>query len=173
MRSIAALAVLCALLVACGGSPQGTARAEVGATDRCGTVELPPVQAGSHLLGDADPPVPYSSTPPTSGWHASGAPPLGVFDTPLSEPGQVLALEVGAVVITHRGLEDHQIAELRALATAPPLAGRVTVTPYERIAPGEVVLATWGALQRCDGVDEEAIRRFVAAFAVEDPTAHG
>lgn len=65
---------------------------------------------GSHLLGDRQPPVPYSSTPPTSGWHASGLTPIAVH--PLSEPQQVSVLEAGAVVVTYHELPDGELSTL-------------------------------------------------------------
>ena len=60
------------------------------------------MQFGSHLIGDAEPPVPYSSTPPTSGWHASGGFQIVVqpTDQPLRESVQVSIEEAGDVVVT-------------------------------------------------------------------------
>ncbi len=132
------------------------------------------MQFGSHLLGDAEPPVPYSSVPPSSGWHASGAPPMGVHDQPLSEPVQVLALEAGGVVVTYNDIPDADLASLSGSATDVH-TGQVVTTPYERIPAGTVVLASWGALQRCDGLDLTALDAFVAAYGNDigdfvDPT---
>lgn len=39
------------------GQGQSVRTAQPPATARCGEVELPPVQFGSHLIGHADPPV--------------------------------------------------------------------------------------------------------------------
>lgn len=140
------------------------------ATARCEDPELPQLQFGSHLLGDAEPPVPYSSSPPTSGWHASGAIPIGVGE--LSGPQQVSVLESGAVVISHGALPAGDRATLEELATGP-YDGRVAVTPYDDLVEGEVVLAGWGVLQRCDGVDVDAIETFVATYAEEEPFVPG
>jgi hypothetical protein len=148
--------------VAGRGDGDGGAAGVPAATDRCAAVEFPPVQFGSHLLGDADPPVPYSSSPPSSGWHLSGAPTTGVAAQPMSEPAQVSTLEAGGVVITHAGLAEDEIAALSAFAEAHP--DTVAVTPYPDLSAGEVVLASWGALQRCDGVDEAALEAYVAAY---------
>ena len=55
-----------------------------------------PLQEGSHLIGDQPPPVPYSSVPPTSGWHSSGRPlDPGAYVEPVPGPQQVRVLEQG------------------------------------------------------------------------------
>lgn len=156
------------LLVACGGSgsPQSTSAADGG----CGEERHPPPEDGGHLLGEQEPPVPYRSTPPTSGWHTSGHTPATVRapDDPLSEPRQVSVLEAGGVVVTYRQLSDAERATLeRHVRDRHP--GTVAVTPYEELEPGEVAFTAWGLRQRCEGVDTEALDEFVAAHAEEDP----
>ncbi|WP_370324914.1 DUF3105 domain-containing protein [Euzebya sp.] len=166
------LAVLLAVLLgACGSSGATSAP---NATARCDAPELPPVQFGSHLIGDAEPPVPYSSVPPSSGWHASGALDITAYppSNPLSEPQQVSVLEAGAVVVTYRGLTDDDVATLvEHVQTAHP--GQAATTPYDRLDDGQVALAGWGVVQRCHGVDLDSIDAFVAAYAVEDPFVPG
>ena len=133
------------------------------ATDRCAAPEFPEVQAGLHLIGDRQPPVPYSSTPPTSGWHRSGVAGPGIATEPLSEPVQVGLLEAGLVVVTHGRLTDDEHAALAELAARFPAA--VAVTPYTPLEPGAVAAAGWGVLQRCDGVDSAALETFVRFYA--------
>lgn len=130
----------------------------------CAPVEQPPLQAGSHLLGDQAPPVPYSSVPPTSGWHASGAFSIAVQPPgePLTEPQQVSVLEVGGVVVVYHELDEEDRVALEHHVTRHH-EGRVAVTPYGRLEPGEVAFTAWGVLQRCDGVDLEALDAFNAA----------
>lgn len=147
------------LLVGCG-QPQTATTKSAG---RCSEIIFLPLQTGSHLIGDAGPPVPYSSTPPTSGWHASGPPPLGVFDEPLSEPAQVSTLEAGGVVVTHNGLSAADQAQLAATLNREG-ADRSAMTPYDALAAGQVVFASWGAMQRCDGVDTAALSAYVRAY---------
>ena len=151
---------LLALVPACGQDAAGAP----AATARCGAVMFPQVQFGSHLIGDAAPPVPYSSTPPTSGWHQSGLPPVGIFTDPVPEVRQVSALEAGGVVVTHNGLDPQHVAALVAHVREAGIEDEVVVTPYPDIDPGEVVLASWGALQRCDGLDLDALDTYVAAY---------
>jgi hypothetical protein len=140
----------------------------------CDPIERPPLQSGSHLLGDREPPVPYSSQPPTSGWHSSGH-----FDVevrgrahPLSEPEQVSVLEVGGVVVSYRGLAADDVARLRDRVRTR-YAGRVAVTPYAGIPRGTVAFTSWGRLRRCDGVDLAALDRFVERFGPDGPVAPG
>jgi hypothetical protein len=149
---------------------QGTART---APD-CDRITRPPLQDGSHLLGDQDPPVPYSSHPPTSGWHASGHLDVGVRDAddPLTEPEQVSVLEADGVVVTYHDLSDEDVARL-ARRVRRRYRGRVAVTPYERLDSGAVAFASWGVLQRCDGLDLATLDRFVDRFATNEPIEVG
>jgi len=179
LRRAAPVAALCAVLAACG-SAGDPAQVPVGpasltaANDACGPVELPPVQGGEHLIGDQPPPVPYNSTPPTSGWHSSGAFEIGVFhrDAPLSEPQQVSVLEVGGAVATYRDLPQADRAALEGLATGE-YAGRLAVTPYDELEPGQVALTAWGTLKTCDRLDLGTVAAFVDAYAGEAPEVPG
>lgn len=168
-RLLGAAALLAAVLAGCGGDDGDAAAA--GPTDVCGEIEHPTVQGGGHLLGDTAPPVPYSSVPPTSGWHSSGVPPTGVAAEPLSEPEQVALLEAGGVVVTHHGVDAEALAPITELVEGE-LAGRVAMTPYDGLEAGEVAFTGWGVLQRCDGVDVAAFEAFVATYADEDLTIH-
>lgn len=134
------------------------------ADSACAPVEQPPLQTGSHLLGDQEPPVPYSSVPPTSGWHASGAFSIAVQPPgeTLTEPQQVSVLEVGGVVVTYHDLGEEDRVALEEHVTRHH-EGRVAVTPYGQLERGEVAFTAWGVLQRCDGVDLEALDAFTAA----------
>lgn len=185
-RSGAVTAVVAALLLAgCGdgaggptreGSPTSgvTPTAVAGATDACRPAVEPPLQDGSHLIGDAEPPVPYSSTPATSGWHASGNPRTGVIpaDDPLTDPELVLTLEVGQVVAAYdpERLDEDAVGELERLAT-DTYPDRLTVTPYEG-ADAPLTLVAWGVLRPCDELDPAAVDAFVAAHADPGTDAH-
>jgi len=166
-------AVAAAVALAACAPAEGRDQSAARATQRCGEVEIVPIQGGAHLLGDQPPPVPYNSLPPTSGWHSSGPPPIGVHGAgdALPEPAQVAALEAGAVVVTYRGLPDPDRARLEEIARTDH-AGMVSVTAYDRLEEGEVVFASWGALQRCDGLDPEALAAFIRSYAARTPAPH-
>lgn len=151
-------------------TPEGDTVAAV----TCAPVDRPPVQGGEHLIGDQEPPVPYSSTPPTSGWHSSGAFEIAIHgpEDPLSEPRQVSVLEAGGAVIAYRDLGDDDRRALEDLVR-DRYDGRVSLTPYDKLEPGHVAMTGWGVLQRCDGVDLEAVSAFVEEHADEEPDTPG
>lgn len=149
--------------VALSGCGQGGPTAPAATAD-CGQVDFPGLQSGSHLIGDIEPPVPYNSTPPTSGWHRSGAPPAGVFSEPLPEPAQVSTLEAGGVVVTYHDLADEDLQMLQDMVRTR-YADRVALTSYDAIEPGSIAFTSWGALQHCDALDLDALDSYVADYA--------
>ena len=177
MRPVAAL-LFFVLLVGCGGNPPeptdpptaSEAAAGPGPTEHCGEVETVPIQGEGHLVGDQEPPVPYNSTPPTSGWHTAGDVPFVVADEsdPLTEPEQVTVLELAGVVVTYNGLEDDARLQLADLV-GTKYAGVAARTSYDALGEGEVALTAWGRLQRCDAVDLAAVESFITAFATAEP----
>lgn len=170
-RSLAVL-VTVAALTGCGGadpaSSDGTASSDEAAAT-CEEPTHPPREDGGHLIGDREPPVPYRSTPPTSGWHTSGHTPVTVQppDEPLSGPRQVSVLEAGGVVVTYHELAADERAALERHVREHH-RGTVAVTPYDKLEPGEVVFTAWGVRQRCRGFDAQVLDTFVDAHAEGD-----
>ncbi len=161
MRRLALLAVG-AVLAGCattGGDPSAAAD--------CDPVERPQLQEGSHLLGDQEPPVPYSSSPPTSGWHSSGRPlDAGTYLEEVSGPQQVRVLEQGGIVVAYDPtLPAATVEEVQRL---PEEVDGLVVTPYAA-ATSPVTLTAWGVLQRCDAVTVAD----VAAFRDEHARTEG
>lgn len=165
-RPTAVGALLAIALVACGSS---------SSTVACAPVEHPELQGGSHLLGNNEPPVPYTSTPGTSGWHASGRPRTGVFgpSDPLSEPQLVTALEAGQVVAAYdpAAVPSDAVERLEELARGS-LRGELTVTPFEGDMGSPVVLNAWATRQPCNRVDTDAVEEFTEQFADEGARSH-
>lgn len=170
---LAAFAAATLLLTGCGGGTAEEDRSSGSTVEGCAAEEHPPLQAGSHLIGDTDPPVPYSSVPPTSGWHASGAPAPGVHDEPLSDPQIVALLERGQIVAVYDpdALDEEAVTRLEELATAGH-DGRLNVTPAGTPVPAPLTLTAWGVLQRCEVVSAEAVTAFVLAHYGQTEAEH-
>jgi hypothetical protein len=157
---LATVAALLAGAVGCSSTPSDPL---VGAD--CDPVQRPQLQEGSHLIGDREPPVPYSSSPPTSGWH-SGGPPLdpGTYLEEVSGPEQVRVIEQGGVVVAHDpALPADQLERLQRM---PSEVEGIVVTPYAD-APAPVTLTAWGVLQHCRDVAPEEVAAFRDAHASE------
>lgn len=163
MRRGAVGALALGILLAGCASDGGAATA--AATDTCQAAEQQPVQGGSHLIGDADPPVPWSTDPPTSGWHGTGAGfPAGAYAEAVPESEQVAVLERGGVVVAFDpGLDPETAGSLLELAAQ--VDGDVVVTPHVRALPTPVALTAWGVLQRCDVVAASDVAAFVEVHA--------
>lgn len=166
MVPVVALLVAAMLLTGCDDGTQPVdAATQPAATDRCTDVETVPIQGEGHLVGDQEPPVPYNSTPPTSGWHTSTDIPVVVRpdSEPMTEPEQVTVLEMGGIVVTFNGLDPADRSALEQAIT-DKYAGQVALTSYDALHPGAVAFTAWGKLQHCDAVDLPALDAFVAAF---------
>lgn len=171
MMRAALFSAIVLALVACEEARPAPAPSEgPTATAACGAVETFPVQGEGHLVGNQEPPVRYNSTPPTSGWHASGDVPIVVTPEaqPLSEPEQVTVLELGGIVVSHGELPAEERATLEQLLT-DEYPGRAALTAYDRLGEGEVALTAWTVLQRCDAVDVAAIEAFIAFYSQRRP----
>ena len=163
---LAPLATLVALVVL-AGCTGGPVTSDPFVAADCDPPEQQQLQDGSHLLGDQPPPVPYTSSPPTSGWHSSGRPlDPGAYTEPASEPQQVRVLEQGGVVLAYDpSLPDDDVGQLQRIAGE---VDGVVVTPYEPAMPTPVTLTAWGVLQRCETVTAAD----VAAFRDVHATGH-
>lgn len=160
-------AALSLLVAACTVGDAAAPSGPPPATELCAETEQLPLQRGGVLAEPARPPVPYNSTPPTSGWSSDAPIVIEVFDRPLREAQQVSVLSVGGVVVTHAPLDDADRTALHEAARSFP--GRVATTPYGRLRDGQVVFAAQGVLQRCEAVDVDALAAFVEAYADQSP----
>lgn len=168
MRRLWPVVVLAVLLPACsdvsgGATPSPTASIDMTG---CGPVEQVPIQGEGHLVGFQEPPVPYNSAPPTSGWHTSGEVPIEITPDgePLTEPQQVTVLELGGVVVTFSQLPADDLDTLTALLEER-FAGQAALTRYDKLPAGEIALTSWGVLQRCTELNAEAVAAFVTQHA--------
>lgn len=165
-RTAAARATVAGCLLLLASCSAGSTGDPLAAAN-CEPVERPQVQEGSHLIGDQEPPVPYTSSPPTSGWHSSGRPlDPGTYVEEVSGPEQVRVLEQGGIVVSHDpALPADQLDRIQRLPSR--VEGNIVVTPRED-APAPVTLAAWGVLQHCQDVTAEEVAAFHDAHA-SDP----
>ena len=170
--------VMALIAVGCTPGPDGVPRSAPsdvsGLTASCGPVETLPLQGEGHLVGDQEPPVPYNSSPPASGWHTSGGELFGVADEsrPLREPEQVAILEAGGIVITYNGLETSEVEPLATLVTKN-FPGQAALTHYDGLEPGQMALTAWGRLQLCSPPDPAAASAFIEAYATAGAAGEG
>lgn len=160
----AALTVLVA--AGCGDDePPALTITAPAASTHCAQGTLPRLQAGTHLVGDAEPPVPWSSTPATSGWHAAGQVTVTPTAGTLDDAALVALLEAGAVVALHDDrLAEDDVDRLASLATTAH-DGRLVVARYAGDLEAPLVLVGWGVLQDCTALDEPALTEFVLRHA--------
>jgi hypothetical protein len=174
----AAVAATCAALAlgACGAGERAQAPAAPTTTPAlasaaCPRIEQPPIQTGSHLIGDAEPPIPYSSVPPSSGWHATSVPTAGIHADGLSDPQIVSLLEAGVVVVAYHPDAAPDPDLTRRLVDQFPQI--LAFTTYPAAMPTPVALVTWGRIARCSEIDPTAITEFVVEDRVAPAEAHG
>ena len=112
---------------------------------------------------------PYSSKPPTSGWHYGDAvAPWGVSSSPIPDEVQVHNLEHGGIVIQYdcpSGCPD-MVTKLDAIVRSYP--SKIVLAPYSGI-DHRVALTAWTKLAYLDNVDEPFIRRFIARYKDKGP----
>lgn len=63
------------------------------------------------------------------------------------------------------GLRDDQERRRLERLVQDRYPDRVGLAAYQPLAPAQVVFSAWGALQRCDGLDDDALDAFVETFA--------
>ena len=153
-----------------GPSASGSGSEPEVETAECGKVEKVAEMGGGHLVGDQEPPVPYNSTPPTSGWHASGEVAFEVLPEgrPLSEPEQVTVLELGGVMVTYNGVSGADRKTLERLV-GQKYDGLAALSSYDKLPEGSVAMTAWAVVQRCDGVNTAAIDDFIATYPEDAP----
>ncbi len=147
--------VLSQLAIACGGGSSSAACVELR--------EAEDQQSGLHVLSDEG--LVYLTDPPTSGPHASGASPAGVFDSPLPAPVQVRILEGAGVVVQYDARASTvDIDALNAIAD-----DIVVVAPAVAELPTPIVATAWTWKLTCNDADVERIQNFAEERRVDSP----
>jgi drug/metabolite transporter (DMT)-like permease len=112
-----------------------------------------------HVLPGAPEPA-YPTDPPTSGAHQPGGQTVtGVQTAPVARPVQVGILEQGGILLQYKGLSAEEQRRLERQA-----GGDVRVAPNPSL-PAPVVATAWRHKLTCQGLDVEALKAFVRAYA--------
>jgi drug/metabolite transporter (DMT)-like permease len=130
---------------------------------RCSKPVADPLDPNSlqHVLpGAPEPAYAGNLNPPTSGPHRPvGNSIVGVVVEPLDKPTQVGILETGGVLLQYNGLSADDQKRLERQA-----GGDVRVAPNPSL-PAPVVATAWVHRMTCQGLDVEALKAFVRAYA--------
>lgn len=104
---------------------------------------------------------PYSSNPPTSGWHWFQPAQTGIYDQELPDEQIVHNLEHSHVWISYRPDLDGNTAEKLA-EIAKKFSSKIIMTPRSK-NDSLIALASWQYLLKLDSFNENAILEFINA----------
>jgi hypothetical protein len=120
---------------------------------------------GQHLpVGQT---IAYPAYPPTSGQHSVSPATWGFHTEPVADELAVHNLEHGGVVVSHNNVAAEDLAKIRALLTSYPRDRynevKLLIRPYDRIAPGAIVLTAWNWIDELTAYDEARVTAFMNA----------
>ena len=111
--------------------------------------------------------IAYPSYPPTSGQHAESATTWGLHTEPVTDELAVHNLEHGGVVISHNNIPADDLSKITALLRSYPRDQygevKLVIRPYDKIAPGTIVLTAWNWIDELTVYDEARIKAFMDA----------
>ncbi|OGD32495.1 hypothetical protein A3C91_02590 [Candidatus Azambacteria bacterium RIFCSPHIGHO2_02_FULL_52_12] len=127
-------------------------------------------QGRDHLDLGVDHP-PYSSIPPTSGWHTPDSHVWGVSKDPIPDEIQVHNLEHGGIMIQYKpGIDkstgNNIIEKLEEIGRR--YKSKVIVAPYPKLGKN-IALTAWTYLDKFNDFDENRIVGFIAAHIDQGP----
>lgn len=168
---IAAAVVLATVAIALSGvltpSTAAPASSPVAVTGSCSAVQSFPTLNQDHIQPD-QPHPPYSSNPPTSGWHWDNAQEWGIYTTPQVQEQLVHNLEHGGIIIQYNNLTAGEVQQLADLVKQD--SHHMILAPYPGLPSDvKIALTAWNHLQTCIGVNENAVKAFVNAFRDKGP----
>lgn len=136
-----------------------------------GTPPRPPVirvaDQGRAHVAPGQPHPPYTSNPPTSGWHYGTTAPWGFHNTELPDELIIHNLEHGGIWISYKDATDEEVVDpLVALAREYRTKVIVTHRPKNE---SRLAVAAWGRLMKLDRFDREAIVDFINRFKNKGP----
>ena len=111
--------------------------------------------------------IAYPSYPPTSGQHAESATTWGLHTEPVTDELAVHNLEHGGLVISHNNIPADDLSKITALLRSYPRDQygevKLVIRPYDKIAPGTIVLTAWNWIDELTVYDEARIKAFMDA----------
>ena len=118
------------------------------------------------LEGRLDPPE-YNSVPPTSGSHAQGWAPCGIYRQQVPDIIQVHSLEHGAVMIQYLPeIDPEDVLTLESFGRQ--LGSHFVVSPNDGLT-SPIVLTAWTVMLELQVLDLDVIDEFWADFANQGP----
>jgi Protein of unknown function (DUF3105) len=119
-------------------------------------------------VGDHRPvgqPIAYSSYPPTSGTHWESPASWGFHSEVVADEAAVHNLEHGGIVASYNNISPDDLAKLKGLLGSYPRDKfgevKLLIRPYDKIAPGTIVLTAWNWIDELPAYDEARIRAFM------------
>jgi uncharacterized protein DUF3105 len=119
-------------------------------------------------VGDHRPvgqPIAYASYPPTSGTHWETPASWGFHTDPVADEYAVHNLEHGGVVASYNNISATDLARLQGLLTSYPRDKfgevKLLIRPYDKIAPGTIVLTAWNWIDDMSAYDDSRVRAFM------------
>ena len=144
-------------------------------TDDCSAVETVDVPMGGRHLDKDFTADDYPTNPPTGGDHNPNPIQTGRFyDRPPRLGESVHALEHGAVIGWTNGLSPADLDAVHDAFNASYSDGYYQLAVVENPdLDVPFALSSWGALQKCEAVDSDAIESFIEAHYAPAETAEG
>jgi hypothetical protein len=112
-------------------------------------------------------PIAYPSYPPTSGPHWPAPTTWGYHSEVVPDERAVHNLEHGGVVASYNNIPSDALAALQSLLTTFPKDKygevKLVIRPYDKIAPGTLVLTAWNWVDQLTAYDDARVRAFLSA----------
>ncbi len=114
---------------------------------------------GAKHVGESEVHPPYSSNPPTTGWHWVGTAGPGIKGEPVADELVLHSMEHGAAVVWYKqGLPVEDVERIKdAFGKA---SGKKIMLPRENLDV-PVALTSWGYLLKLSEIDEDKIKEFI------------
>lgn len=121
-------------------------------------------QGNVHLVSLSSPHVPYNSNPPTSGPHMPSLAGWGSYTEPVEEEYLIHNMEDAGVILWYEmGTPEENEEHVAALEEVSSGYERIVIAPREELG-STYALTAWTRMQRFDGIDEDAMVKFIEAY---------